>query len=68
MSRLKKVEYEVGEDAYGRVVTLIKELQSNGELAWEIQVDGAKQGDDDQTIRGLTSDVIAEMAKVAAQR
>lgn len=68
MSRLKKVEYEVGEDAYGRVVTLIKEPQSNGEMAWTIHVERANQRDDDQIIRGLTSDVIAEMAKVAAQR
>ncbi len=68
MSRLKRVEYEVGEDVYGRTVSLIKEPQSNGQMSWTIHVEAASQRDENQNVSGLTDDVIREMAKVVSQK
>ena len=68
MSRLKRVEYEVGEDVYGRTVTLICEPSSSGSMCWTVHIEPLNQRDDSQYLRGLTKEVILEMARVVSEK
>lgn len=61
----RKIEYEVGKDAYGRTVLLRFEAgYSNHPGSWTINTLAANQRDEDQHVGGLTADVILAMAEV----
>ncbi len=62
---LRKMEYEVGNDAYGRTVLLRFDAGCAGEQpGWEIHVLASNQRDDDQRLGMLTPEVILAMAEV----
>jgi len=61
--KIRRIEYEVGNDAYSRAVTLILEPSSTGRMEYGIHVEAANQRDETQTVRGLTREVILAMAE-----
>ena len=51
---IKKVEFDIGQDAYGRSVKAVYHRTYDGRHTWEIHTDAANQRDDDQKITGLS--------------
>ncbi len=61
--KIRRIEYEVGNDAYSRAVTLFLEKSGRGTMEYGIHVEAANQRDETQTVRGLTREVILAMAE-----
>lgn len=61
--KIRRIEYEVGNDAYSRAVTLILEPSSTGQMQYGIYVEAANQRDETQRVIGLTREVILAMAE-----
>lgn len=63
MPQLIEQKLSIGEDAYGRRVTMTRYRNSgNGMTMWRITTDPASQRDDGEKMDGLTDQNIAAMA------
>lgn len=58
-----KVEFDIGQTIHKQSVKMIYERDSMNRMSWTIIRCAADQRDDTDTIRGLPSDVIKEMAE-----
>ena len=55
-----RIEYDVGEDVYGRRVRLVRE-KVQGRLTWSIRREASNQLDDPANVDGLTDGCIEKM-------
>lgn len=58
-----RIEFDLGNNAYGQPVRLIRSRGTGGERVWIIQRDQANQRDDCSEVGGLTSQQIIDMAE-----
>lgn len=63
--KIRRIEYEVGNDAYSRAVTLFLEKSGRGTMEYGIHVEAANQRDETQTVRGLTREVICDPLRMS---
>lgn len=60
--RPKRIDYEIGKDAYGRRVTLKYERAYDGKDVWSIVSDQLNQRDDGERMSGLTVENLHALA------
>lgn len=54
---------EIGQDAYGRRVTMTRRKNYDGKILWDIKSDALGQRDDGEHMSGLSDDNIRQMTQ-----
>lgn len=63
MIEARRMEYDIGEDAYGRSSYLIAERGSNGAITWSIVSTPVHVRDDGERIASLTTSQLQRVAQ-----
>lgn len=57
---------EIGQDAYGRRVTMTRRKTYDGKIVWEIVSDPVSQRDDGERMGGLSDENVRQMTQALA--
>jgi hypothetical protein len=63
MPELIEQKVQIGNDAYGRTVTMTRRTNYDGKRLWKIVSDPVSQRDDGEHMDGLTDDNIRQMVQ-----
>jgi hypothetical protein len=61
MPELVEQKVKIGNDAYGRPITMTRRKNYDGKILWRIESDAINQRDDGERMDGLTDDNIRDM-------
>lgn len=63
----RSIEYDIGKDAYGRLVTLTFRRNYDGKELWAIRSEPVSQLDEGERMDGLTADNLRALAAAVSR-